>query len=128
MNEVQRVSDGDFFDSLELLTEEEARVLWTWGGFGEPEAFPGVRLAVLQMVQAVTSTARRWLGRYFASLAPHSGVRAVLALLGSRRSRFPARIPVPVPAPVRMTSQRQRSTVAPSRGSPWRAGVGEAPT
>lgn len=121
--------DSDLIQMFRDMSPEDLMIIWTWGGFqGEPPTDPD--RAALHMLRGVSKSARRQLARafvrVFAALPPRSRA-ALLALLRSRAVR-PVRIPAPAPAPVRMTSQRQRSTVAPSRGSPWRAGVGEAPT
>jgi hypothetical protein len=102
-------------DALALLDmdDEHALILWRFGGYGTREDFPGARLATLRMLRGVDRSGRKAMARVFASLAPHSGVRAVLALLRVLAIR-PAPVALPAPAPRALTPQRgwHRSTPA----------------
>ncbi|MCW5254717.1 hypothetical protein [Streptomyces sp. SHP 1-2] len=99
---------------IETMPEEHARILWTLGGFGTREDFPGVRAAAVRMLQGVTASARRSLARFFASLAPRQGVTALAALLHSLAGR-PVGIPLPVPAPRSLSPQRRCHRFTPAR-------------
>lgn len=103
-------------DALDLLSmgDEHALTLWRFGGYGTREDFPGARRATLAMLRGVDRSGRRALARVFASLAPRSGVRAVLALLRVLTIR-PAGIALPAPAPRALASQRRCHRLTPAR-------------
>lgn len=103
-------------DALDLLnmSDDHALILWRFGGYGSREDFPGARRATLAMLRGVDRSARKALARIFASLAPHSGVRAVLALLRVLAHR-PAPIALPAPAPRALTPQRGWHRLTPAR-------------
>ena len=103
-------------DALDLLdmNDEHALILWRFGGFGTREDFPGARLATLFMLRGVDRSGRKALARVFASLAPHSGVRAVLALLRVLAIR-PAGVVLPAPAPRALSPQRRCHRLTPAR-------------
>lgn len=101
-------------DIIEDMTEEDARVLWTHGGFGTPDDFPGTRVAVLRMLRPGTASALRSLGQHFAALAPRAGVVALAALLRALAPR-PTGIALPAPAPVRLSPQRRCHRLTPAR-------------
>lgn len=104
------------------MTDEHARIIWRWGGFGDDDSFPGARVALARMLRGVTPAARRQLAQHFASLAVRRGPLAALALL---RLVLPL---APVPAVRhsrtecrRMLPQAGHGAIAPVRGSPERA-------
>jgi hypothetical protein len=107
------VKGADALDMLNL-TEEDALILWRYGGYGTPENFPGARLAPLFMLRGVDKAGRRAMARLFASLAPHAGIRAVLALLRALTIR-PALIALPAPAPLALSPQRRCHRFSPAR-------------
>ncbi|MBT2395939.1 hypothetical protein [Streptomyces sp. ISL-100] len=96
------------------LSEEDALVLWYYGGYGSRESFPGARLAALLMLRGVNESGRKTLARVFASLSPHSGIRAVLALLRSLANQ-PAPIALPAPALRVLAPQRRCHRFTPTR-------------
>lgn len=107
----------DIFDvELDLfdLDDEHVLLLWRFGGHGTEEDFPGARIAILSMVRGTSRSTRRDLARIFASLAPHFGFRAVLALLWALVTR-PAPIPCPAPAPRVLSAQRGWTRLTPAR-------------
>lgn len=102
-------------DFLTAMTEDQARILWKWGGYADRYgAFPGVRIALLRMLRARTSAARRRLARLFASLAPASRPVALAALVAATRPGRPATIPLPpARAPARpRVSRHVRTSIA----------------
>jgi hypothetical protein len=101
----------DFFDSM---TEEDARVLWIYGGHGTPEDFPGTRVAIVRMLRARTAAGLRSLGKFFASLSPRAGAVALAALLRVLISR-PAGVPLPARAPVHLSPQGRCYRLTPAR-------------
>lgn len=96
------------------LDDEHAEILWRLGGYGSREDFPGARVATLRMIRGIDRPARRALARLFASLAPHSGIRAVVALLRALTSR-PAPVALPAPAPRALSPQRRCHRLTPAR-------------
>ncbi|MEU8765039.1 hypothetical protein [Streptomyces sp. NPDC048659] len=107
---------GEEADRVDLfnLSHEDALILWKFGGYGTEADFPGVRVATLLMLHGKDRGGRRHLARLFASLAPHAGVRVVLAVLRFLAAR-PAPIAVPAPAPRALSSQRRHHRIAPAR-------------
>lgn len=103
-------------DALDLLnmSDDHALILWRFGGYGTREDFPGARRATLLMLRGVDRSARKALARIFVSLAPRSGVRAVLALLRVLAHR-PAPIALPAPAPRGLAPQRRCHRLTPAR-------------
>lgn len=101
-------------DFLDDMTNREALVLWTFGGYGPAESFPGVRLARVLMFRGVDNKGRRAMARMFADLAPHTAARLVLALLLVLTIR-PAGIALPAPAPIRLSPQRRSHRFTPAR-------------
>lgn len=116
---------GEDAHNLLKMDDEHALILWKWGGYGTPENFPGARLATLFMLKGHNKKGRRNLARCFAELAPHSGARAVLALLGALTRRVlavllslvdrPAGIALPAPAPRALAPQRRCHRLTPAR-------------
>jgi hypothetical protein len=116
---------GEAAHNLLKMDDETARCLWKWGGYGTPENFPGARLAALFMLVGRDKGGRRSLARMFAELAPHSGARAVLALLRTLTRRVlavllslvsrPAGIALPAPAPRALAPQRRCHRLTPAR-------------
>lgn len=100
----------DLFD----MSDEHALLMWRFGGYGTAENFPGARLATLRMLRGTGRSTRRTLARIFASLAPHSGVRAVLALLRVLAIR-PAPVALPAPTPRALSPQRRSHRLTPAR-------------
>lgn len=96
------------------LDDGDALILWTYGGYGTRDDFPGARLATLFMLQGTDRAGRRGLARLFASLAPHVGIRAVLALLRALTHR-PARIALPSLPPRALSPQRRCHRFTPAR-------------
>ncbi|MCX4429464.1 hypothetical protein [Streptomyces mirabilis] len=96
------------------MTDEHALIMWRFGGFGTAENFPGARLAMLRMLRGTGRSTRKALARIFASLAPHSGVRAVLALLLVVAVR-PAPVALPTPTPRALSPQRRCHRPSPAR-------------
>lgn len=96
------------------MPDEHALIMWRFGGYGTEANFPGARLATLFMLRGVGRSARKNLARVFASLAPHSGVRAVLALLLVVAVR-PAPVALPTPAPRALSPQRRCHRPSPAR-------------
>lgn len=103
----------EFIDSM---TEEDARVMWKYGGFGGTggEDFPGTRVAIVRMLRAVTASGRRRLARFFASLSPRSAVLALAALLRTLTLR-PAGVTLPAPATRTLTPQGRCYRLTPAR-------------
>lgn len=111
---------GSIESFLNDLSETDVRLVWKYcGGNGQ---FPGRIAGIVRMVQGVGRTSRRALARFFASLAPHSAVIAVVTLLRYLMASKPACARIPLPVPLRMSSQLRRATVAPARGSPAAGG------
>lgn len=100
----------DLFD----LDDEHALLLWRFGGYGTAENFPGARIAILTMMRGTSRSTRKDLARIFASLAPHAGFRAVLALLYVMVAR-PAPVSPPAPAPRVLAPQRRCGRLTPAR-------------
>ncbi|MFF6873692.1 hypothetical protein [Streptomyces sp. NPDC012450] len=105
---------GEQANAMLNMSEEDAEILWKYGGYGSRAPFPGARLAVLFMLRGNDKAGRRGLARLFASLAPHHAVRIVLAVLRFLAAR-PAPIAVPAPAPRVLSSQRRHHRIAPAR-------------
>lgn len=101
-------------DWLHTMTDEDARILWVFGGYGDHDDFPGARVAVVRMVRGVAPTARRALARHFASLSPREAVAALAALLRALAVR-PAGVPLPIAAPLAMSPQRRCHRLTPAR-------------
>lgn len=101
-------------DDLMNMSEEDALVLWYYGGYGTRENFPGARVATLLMVRGFNASGRKALARLFASLGPNSGIRAALALLRSLANR-PAPIALPAPTLRALAPQRRYHRLTPTR-------------
>lgn len=126
-------SSREFADFLDQLDDEDFAGLALGSGMDVvPPRTPAGYFALLEFTASGIFRPNRagfaQVVRRLRRLPARAVALALAALLRSRRTSRPAPVRIPAPAPVRMTSQRQRSTVAPSRGSPWRVGVGEAPT
>ncbi|MCW2901855.1 MAG: hypothetical protein JWO67_4120 [Streptosporangiaceae bacterium] len=65
-------------DFLAKMSDEEVRVMWKWT---VGSTFPGRNAALVRMTRGVTPSARKALGRFFATLAPRTAFVAVAALL-----------------------------------------------
>ncbi|WP_121832815.1 hypothetical protein [Streptomyces sp. S1] len=107
------VRDEDALDMLNM-SNEDAEILWRYGGYGSRENFPGARLATLFMLRGVDKAGRRGLARLFASLAPHHAVRLVLAVLFALAVR-PAPAPLPALPPLPLTTKERWHRLTPTR-------------